>query len=359
MDFSKPIAHALNIRPQQVAATIELFDEGNTLPFIARYRKEATGSLDDEQLRQLQEMLEKLRALDERRQAVLKSVEEQGKLTPELKAQIDAADKLTTLEDLYAPYRPKRRTRASIAKEKGLQGLADWILKQPPTKTPLDDIARPFLSESVASLDEAWVGARDIVAEAISEHADVRRVTREKALKWGTLTCEKIEDAADERKVYETYYAYEGGVERLRPHQVLAINRGEAEKVLRVRVTLAERDWMNAITAVFTPNRRSPLAEQMELAIQDSAERLLLPAIERDVRRELSEKAETHAILVFAENAPRPAAAAAAGRSHRAGCRPGLPHRLQGGGCGADRQAARNGNDLPARAAEALGRGVR
>jgi uncharacterized protein len=302
MDFSKPIAAALQVRSQQVAATIDLLDAGNTLPFIARYRKEATGSLDDEQLRQLHEMLEKLRALDERRQSVLKSIEEQEKLTPELRQQIEAAENLTALEDLYAPYRPKRRTRASIAKERGLQGLADWILQQPLTKTPLDEIARRFLSESVPTLEDAWAGARDIVAEAICEHADVRRVTREKALKWGVLTCEKIEDSVDERKVFETYYAFETGVERVRPHQALAINRGEAEKVLRVSIKIAERDWLNAVSAVYSPDRRSPLAGQMELAIRDAAERLLLPAIERDVRRELTEKAERQAILVFAEN---------------------------------------------------------
>ncbi len=302
MTYAQQIARQLDIRPEQAGATIELLDADNTLPFIARYRKEATGGLDEEQIRQVIELLEKFRALDERRDTVLKSIEEQGKLTLELATQINQAETLTALEDLYAPYKPKRRTRASMAKERGLQGLADWILQQPSTKTPLDQIARPFLNEAVPTLEDAWAGARDIVAEAISEHAEVRRVTREKAMQWGVLRCEKIDGATDERSVYALYYEFEIGVERLRPHQALAINRGEAEKVLRVKVLVAERDWQNAIFAVFRPNRASPLAVQLELAIQDAAERLLLPAIERDVRRELSEKAERHAIGVFATN---------------------------------------------------------
>jgi len=308
MNHVNKISDLLNVKPEQVAATINLLDEGNTLPFIARYRKEVTGGLDEEQIRKISELLDKLRALDERRETILKSIEEQGKLTPELQHQIQAAETLTALEDLYQPYKPKRRTRASIAKEKGLQGLADWIIQQPKTKTPLSEIVKPFLNDQVTDAEEAWAGGRDILAEAISDHAEVRRVTREKALKWGTLRCEKIEGLeakehrGDERKVYESYYQFECGVDRLRPHQVLAINRGESEKVLRVKIEIPERDWRNAITAVFCPDRLSPLAEQMELTIQDAAERLLLPAIERDVRSDLTEKAEIHAINVFATN---------------------------------------------------------
>ncbi len=306
MNYAQKISQQLNIRSEQAAAAIELFAAGNTLPFIARYRKEATGSLDEEQLRQVSALHDKMVALDERKQAVLTSIEEQGKLTPELQAQITAAETLTALEDLYQPYKPKRRTRASQAREKGLQGLADWILQQPATRTPLDEIAKPFLNEQVPTLEDAWAGGRDIVAETISDHPEVRRLTREKALKWGVLRSEKIEASAgeaspDERQVYATYYQFELGVERLRPHQVLALNRGEADKVLRVRIEILERDWQNVIRAYFAP-KRSPLAEQLELAIADAAERLLLPAIERDGRRELSEKAEAHAIQVFAAN---------------------------------------------------------
>jgi protein Tex len=308
MSHANKIATQLKIRTEQVSATINLLDEDNTLPFIARYRKEVTGGLDEEQIRQIGELVDKLRALDERREAILKSIEEQGKLTPELSSSFQTAETLTALEDLYQPYKPKRRTRASIGKEKGLQGLADWIIQQPQTRTPLAEIAKPFINDQVPDAEEAWAGGRDIVAEAISDHAEVRRVTREKAMKWGVLRCEKIDEGkdekkrGDERKVYETYYQFECGIDRLRPHQVLAINRGEAEKVLRVKIEVPERDWRNAITAVFCPNRLSPLAEQMELAINDAAERLLLPAIERDVRSELTEKADIHAINVFATN---------------------------------------------------------
>ena len=302
MTHAQIIAKQLNVQVAQVSATIELLDAGNTLPFIARYRKEATGTLDEEQLRLIIEQLEKLRTVDERRDAILKSIEEQGKLTPQLQKQLQAADTVTALEDLYLPYKPKRRTRASIARDKGLAGLAEWILKQPPTKQTLAQIVRPFLNDLAPTEEEAWAGARDIVAETISDHAEVRRATRERAMHWGTLLAEKIESAVDERGVYQTYYAFESGVDRLRPHQVLAINRGEKEKVVRVRVEIQERDWLTAILTFFQPRRISPLAGQLDLAIADAAERLLLPAIERDVRRDLSEKAELHAISVFAAN---------------------------------------------------------
>ncbi|RPI93289.1 MAG: RNA-binding transcriptional accessory protein, partial [Chloroflexi bacterium] len=302
MNETQIIAGQVNIRPEQAAAAIELLDADNTLPFIARYRKEATGGLDEEQLRQLTESLARLRALEERRQTILNSIEEQGKLTPELRAQLVEAATLTALEDLYQPYKPKRRTRASIAREKGLGELADLILKQVRVRQGSAQIAASFINEQVPTVEEALSGARDIVAETISDHPDVRRLTREKALQWGLLRCEKIEDAGDEKRVYEVYYAFEGRVDRLRPHQSLAINRGEAEKVLRIHVEISERDWRNAVTSVFRPDPLSPLSEQMELAIADAAERLLLPAIERDVRRDLTEKAEEHAIAVFAAN---------------------------------------------------------
>ena len=302
INYSEQIASQLGIRTGQVASTVELLDAGNTIPFIARYRKEVTGSLDEEQLRNIEQLIEKLRALDERRGVIIASIEEQEKMTPELLALLQAAETLTALEDLYQPFKPKRTTRASVARQKGLQGLADWILQQPTTKTTLADIVSPFVNELVSTADDAWSGARDIVAETISDHPDVRRATRQKAIQWGIFHCKKIEDTVDDRGVYQTYYEFEGGVNRMRPHQVLAVNRGEAEKVLRVSVEVLERDWRNAITAVFCPNRRSPLAEQLELAIVDAAERLLLPAIERDVRRELTEVAEQHAIQVFAAN---------------------------------------------------------
>ena len=302
MNYADNIASKLSIRPSQVAATIELLDSGNTIPFIARYRKEVTGSLDEEQLRGIELLLERYRTLDERRNSIIAAIEEQEKMTSDLLALLQAAETLTSLEDLYLPYKPKRTTRASIARQKGLQGLADWILQQPATKTPLAEIVHPFINDLVPTAEDAWAGARDIVAEIISDHPDVRRGTREKALKWGILKSEKIEETIDERGVYQTYYEFELFVNRLRPYQVLAINRGEAEKILRIKIVVPERDWRNVVTAVFCPNRLSPLAGQLELAIEDAAERLLLSAIERDVRRELSELAEKHAIGIFAAN---------------------------------------------------------
>ena len=300
--YAEKISTQLNIRTNQVAATIALLDEGNTIPFIARYRKEVTGGLDEEQLRAIQSQIDFLRKLDERRETILASITEQGKLTDALRAELMAAETLTALEDLYLPYKPKRRTRAMIAREKGLAPLADQILAQFRGKGTLDELAATFLNESVESIEAALAGARDIVAETISDNPEVRRVTREKALKFGAARASKIEDANDERSVYALYYEFEFRVDRLRPHQILAINRGEEQKILRVAVEVPERDWRNAITNVFRPNQLSPFFEQMELAIDDAAKRLLLPAIERDVRSTLTEQAEMHAIQVFAAN---------------------------------------------------------
>lgn len=301
-DYSRFIAAQLKVRPEQISTTIQLLDADNTIPFIARYRKEATGGLDEDQLRQTSDLLGKLRALDERRQTVLNSIEEQGKLTPELQQQIQAVVTLTELEDLYQPYKPKRRTRASMARERGLQPLADIILSQELSHQRLEVLAEAYLSDEVLTVDDAWAGARDIVAETVSDHPQVRKETRKKALQWGLLQCEKVESAEDVRRVYEIYYSGEFRVDRLRSHQVLAINRGETDKVLKVRVQVAERDWQNAVYAVYRKDTRSVFAEQLEMAVNDASERLLLPAIERDVRRELTEKAESHAISVFAEN---------------------------------------------------------
>jgi uncharacterized protein len=302
VDYASKIASELNIRPNQAAAAIELLDSGNTLPFIARYRKEATGALDEEQLRALQGLVDTLRALDKRRQTILDSINEQGKLTPELESAVRSAGTMTALEDLYQPYKPKRRTRAGMAREKGLQGLADMILAQEPGRQSAAQLAAPFLNEEVSGVEEALAGARDIAAETISDHAAVRQQTREKGLQWGTIQVTKIERAEDPRTVYKLYYEYQNRLNRLRPHQVLAINRGENEKILRVQIEVQDRDWWGAVMVAFRPNRRSPLVEQLEMAIEDAAKRLLLPAIERDIRRSLTETAEAHAIKVFAAN---------------------------------------------------------
>ncbi len=296
------IAAAINVKPIQVSTAIELLDAGNTIPFIARYRKEMTGGLDEEQLRQVESAVEKRRALDERTATILASIEEQGKLTDELREKIAAAATLTELEDLYAPYKPKRRTRASIARERGLQPLADFILQQPPGGEPPEEIAAAYLNEDVLTAEDALAGARDIVAEVIADDAAIRQGVRHKALRFGVLHAEKITDAADVKSVYSLYYAYESRVDHLRPHQVLALNRGEKEKVLKIHVTVAESDWQPVIDRVYPAQARSPFGPHLQAAAADSAERLLLPAIERDVRRELTETAEAHAISVFAEN---------------------------------------------------------
>src|SRR3989304_5640478 len=236
------IAAAIGIKPTQVSATVELLDAGNTIPFIARYRKEMTGGLDEEQLRQVESAVEKRRALGERSATILASIEEQGKLTDELRAKIAAAANLTELEDLYAPYKPKRRTRASIARERGLQPLADLILQQAKGADPLEQAAA-YITDEGETAEEALAGARDIVAETIADHAPVRQGVREKALHFGVLHAEKIPEAADEKSVYSLYYAYESRVDRLRPHQVLALNRGGGGEGLKIHVTVAESDW--------------------------------------------------------------------------------------------------------------------
>ncbi|MHB8626963.1 MAG: Tex family protein [Aggregatilineales bacterium] len=300
--YDQTIAAQLQLRPAQIAATIELLDSGNTLPFIARYRKEITGNLDEEQIRALSESLERLRALDERRQSILDSLTTQGQLTPALQQQIEAAPTLTALEDLYQPYKPKRRTRASTAREKGLQGLADLILRQVRTVQTAAELAKSYLNDQVPDTESALAGACDIVAEIISDHAEVLGQVRERALRFGLLRCAKIETADDPKKVYETYYAFELRVDRVKPYQLLAINRGEAGHILRVSLDVAERDWQQPIRNLFRPDLRSPLAAQLEFAGDDAAHRLLLPAIERDVRRILTEQAEAHAIRIFATN---------------------------------------------------------
>lgn len=301
MTHAEQIASQLHVKPSQVTAVINLLDEDNTVPFIARYRKEMTGSLDDEQIRIIADELVRLRALDERRAAILVSIEEQGKLTDELRESINAAITMTALEDLYAPYKKKRRTRAMFAREKGLEPLAELILTQATEGSP-EELAKQFLNDQVTDVAEALQGARDIVAETISDNANVRSAVREKALKFSKIRVEKIKDAVDEKAVYESYYEFETRVDHLRPHQTLAITRGEKEGILRVHVDVLERDWLDAVQAEFEQDIISPFAEQLELAMRDSAERLLLPAIERDVRREKGELADNHAIQVFANN---------------------------------------------------------
>ena len=302
MIIAEAIASKLGLRLAQVNATIDLFDEGNTLPFIARYRKEATGELDEEQIRQINTMLEKLRSIEARRETILASIEDQGKLSEDLKVKIMAAQMMTTLEDLYAPYRPKRRTRAMIAREKGLAGLADVILKQSRGDRTAEKIAENYLNDNVTSIDEALAGARDIVAEVISESAAVRHLVRERASKHAFVRVIKNESVKDVKEIFQSYYDFEIRVDRLQPYQTLALNRGEKETILNVKIIVPERDWRSVIDDEYPANLLSPMVDQLAMAIDDSASRLLLPSIERDLRRGLSEQADGHAIQVFSTN---------------------------------------------------------
>ena len=296
------IAQELNVHANQVEQTVALLDAGNTIPFIARYRKEVTGSLDEELLRQLAERLAYLRTLAERRAAILASIQEQGKLTPELFSSIETAATLQALEDLYQPYKPKRRTRAMIARERGLEPLAQLILAQPLTRESLNKLASPYLSDDVPTTDDAWAGARDIVAEVISDDAEVRPSARQLAMERAYVGSELTDTERDPRHVFELYYQYAEAVPRLRPHQILALNRGESEGALKIRLDPPSDIILNRIAQKYRPNPRSPLAEQLNLATRDGWERLLAPAIERDVRRALTETAQAQAIKVFATN---------------------------------------------------------
>ncbi len=302
MRIADTIARSLGVRAAQVAAVISLLDDGNTVPFIARYRKEATGALDDAQVRDIQDEVVRIRKLEDRRESIRASVTEQGLMTPELDAAFLATVTTTELEDLYAPYRPKRRTRASMAREKGLEPLARLILAQKGDGRALATMVAPFVSDEVGTAEAALAGARDIVAETISDDVRVRQPLRQRAKQSSTLQTTVKDSDKDTRQVYTLYYDFTIQINRLRPHQTLAINRGESEGILRVAMEIPEADWLLAMRAAYRPNRHSPLSDELELAMEDAAKRLLLPAIERDLRRELTEQADAHAIGVFATN---------------------------------------------------------
>ncbi len=301
MDILKQIKEELGIRIEQVEAAVKLIDEGNTIPFIARYRKEATGSLDDEQLRNLHERLQYLRNLEEKKSQVLGSIEEQGKLTEELKAQILAATTLVVVEDLYRPYRPKRRTKATIAKEKGLEGLAAVITAQE-TKEPIEIVAKEYLSEEkeVRTIEEAIAGALDIIAEDISDEAEHRSYIRDVTMKEGSLSA-SAKDAKQE-SVYEMYYNFDEGLQKLAGHRILAINRGENEKILTVKILAPQERILRYLETKVIIKDNPYTNELLRTAIEDSYKRLIAPAIEREIRNELTEKAEDGAIKVFGKN---------------------------------------------------------
>ena len=301
MDIILALTKELNVEKWQVEAAVKLIDEGNTIPFISRYRKEATGALNDEVLRNLNDRLTYLRNLEEKKTQVLSSIEEQGKLTEELKKQILEAQTLVVVEDLYRPYRPKRRTRATIAKEKGLEPLANIILLQM-TEKSLEEEAKAFVSEEkeVTTVEDAISGAKDIVAESISDKADYRSEIRERTFRKGMLvsTAKKPEETS----VYEKYYEYEERVEKMPGHRVLAINRGEKEKFLGVKIEAPAEEILGYLQREIITRKNPNTQDALKEAIEDSYNRLIAPAIEREIRNSMTEKAEDESIKVFKKN---------------------------------------------------------
>ncbi len=301
MDIIKVLAEELAVKNGQVEAAVKLMDEGNTIPFISRYRKEATGSLNDEQLRKLHERLTYLRNLEEKKAQVLSSIEEQGKLTEELKERIEVAQTLALVDDLYRPYRPKRRTRATIAKEKGLEGLANYILLQMCTE-PVEKEAEKYISEEkeVKNVQEALEGAKDIIAESISEEADYRIYIRNLTMKEGNIVSSAKSE--EEKSVYETYYNFTQQLNKVPGYRVLAMNRGEADKILNVKIEAPEDGiitYLNSKVIVKDNPYTTPILKEV---VADSYKRLIAPSIEREIRNELTEKAEDSAIVVFGKN---------------------------------------------------------
>ncbi len=301
MDIILKLTEELQVQKWQVEAAVKLIDEGNTIPFISRYRKEVTGALNDEILRNLYERLQYLRNLEEKKEQVISSIEEQGKLTKELKESIAQAQTLVVVEDLYRPYRPKRRTRATVAKEKGLEPLAHIIWLQT-TKKSLEQEAKAFISEAkgVENVQDAIEGAKDILAEMISDEADYRMKIRDLTVKNGFISSAAKNEG--EESVYEMYYAYEEPIEKVAGHRVLALNRGEKEKILTVKVNAPEEEILVWLKRQVVTNKNKNTQPVLEAVVEDSYKRLIAPAIEREIRNDLTEKAEDGAIKVFGKN---------------------------------------------------------
>ena len=299
MDFVTVLAQEFHLRPQQVQAVIDLLDAGNTIPFIARYRKEAHGSLDDQVLREIAERLEYLRGLEKRREEIRKALTEQEQLTDELASRLSAAATLAELEDLYRPFRPKRRTRATVAKEKGLEPLALWLLMQLPRGDALAEAEKYVSAEKgVENAEDALQGARDIIAESVSDDAALRKELRALLLREGVI---ETRGAKDEDSVYRMYYEYSEPVPRMAAHRVLAINRGEREEFLKVTLKAPEEKALFTVKQAFV-RPGSQGAEQVALACEDAWERLLFPSLEREIRNALTDRANTAAIRVFSQN---------------------------------------------------------
>ena len=306
MDILQTLKEELQVEKWQVEAAVKLIDEGNTIPFISRYRKEVTGSLNDEQLRNLHERLTYLRNLEDKKEQVLKSIEEQGKLTEELKEKILAAQTLVVVEDLYRPYRPKRKTRASVAKEKGLEPLAEYILAQNAT-APIEEEAAKYVTDPdveadklVKNVADALQGALDIIAESISDEADYRLYIRNITIEEGIVSSTAKDEKAE--SVYEMYYNFEEPVKKIAGHRVLALNRGEAEKMLTVKVNAPEERILRYLEKMLLTSENEYTTPVIKSAIEDSYNRLIAPAIEREIRNDLTEKAEDGAINVFGKN---------------------------------------------------------
>jgi uncharacterized protein len=302
-DIITAIAGELSLARAQVAATVALFDEGNTIPFVARYRKEVTGGLDEEQLRQIEARLDYLRRLAERKETVLRSIDDQGKLTPELAAAIGAATTLQAVEDLYLPYKPKRRTRATVARERGLEPLANLLLEQKDERPP-EVLAAGFLTDEVPDADAALAGARDILAERAAEDAAVRGEGRTLALAKARAACQVAGEEAevDPGGKYRLYYDVALPLAEIQPHQWLAIQRGEAEGALKVRLDLPDDDILDIMELCFLRGPRTPIRDQVQAALADGYKRLLAPSLDRDLRATHTEQADDHGIQVFSAN---------------------------------------------------------
>ncbi|WP_139311314.1 Tex family protein [Bacillus sp. MRMR6] len=296
------IASELTISHKQVKSVISLMNEGNTVPFIARYRKEMTGALDEVQIRNIQERWQYIQNLEQRKEEVLRIISEQGKLTDELARKITKAEKLQEVEDLYRPYKQKRRTKATVAKEKGLEPLAEWILTFP--QSSVEDKAKEFLSEEkeVLTVEEAIAGAKDIIAELVSDDAESRKWIRNETFKSGTVESTVKELEKDEKKIYEMYYEYAEPVNKIVPHRILALNRGEKEDILKASIKINVERISAYLSRKWIHKQHSPAAAIVQEAIEDSYKRLVQPSIEREIRSELTDKAEERAIHIFSEN---------------------------------------------------------
>ncbi len=306
MDINNRLAAEFNIKIHQVENTVKLIDEGNTIPFIARYRKEATGSLDDQLLRNLNDRLVYLRNMEERKEEIKRLIDEQGKLTEELVLAIDTCEKLTELEDIYRPYRPKRRTRATIAKEKGLEPLAEIIIAQNIYEGNIDDICAPFINEEkeVISTEDALAGAMDIIAEEISDNADYRKFIRIYTMRNGTISSKATnkEETEKKRDVYQMYHEFSEPLKAIARHRVLAINRGESEEFLSVKIEVEPEGIISHLYGQLVPEKRSITSEYVELAAADAYKRLIMPSIENELRNQLTDNAQEGAMKIFSEN---------------------------------------------------------